>query len=103
MFSDRKKKKVDPFEEMRKKSMKAWVKEQKDFDNRLYQADLKNARMNKQVIKKAEDLRKEDLMVTDEDQIHFDFLYEAKQKKQEKLNKKYQLIETQFINGAIKA
>lgn len=77
-MSDKRKKKVDPFEEMRKKSMKAWVKEQKDFDNRLYQADLKNDRMNNKVIKKAEDLRKEDLMVTDEDQIDFHYLYDAK-------------------------
>jgi hypothetical protein len=67
MLSDKKKKKVDPFEEMRKKSMRSWVKEQKDFDNRLYQADLKNDRMNNKMVKKADDLRKEDLMVTDED------------------------------------
>lgn len=75
MFSDKKKKKVDPFEEMRKKSMKAWAKEQKDFDNKLYQADLKNDRLANKMVKKPEDLRKEDVMVTDEDMIHFDYLY----------------------------
>jgi hypothetical protein len=52
---------------MRKKSMKAWAKEQKAFDNRIYQADLKNEKMANKVVKKAEDLRLEDLMVTDED------------------------------------
>jgi hypothetical protein len=85
MFSDKKKKKVDPFEEMRKKSMRSWVKEQKDFDNRLYQADLKNDRNQGKMVKKADDLRKEDLMVTDEDQIHFDYLYRAREQKINKL------------------
>lgn len=62
---------------MRKKSMKAWAKEQKAFDNRIYQADLKNEKMANKVVKKAEDLRLEDLMVTDEDQINFEFLDKA--------------------------
>ena len=74
MFGLKSSKVIDPYEEMRKKSAKQWLKEQKAFDQKIYQQDLKNDRAANKVVKKADDLMIEDIVVTDEDLIDFDFL-----------------------------
>ncbi len=56
------------------KTSKQWLKEQKAFDQKIYQQDLKNDRAANKVVKKADDLMIEDIVVTDEDLIDFDFL-----------------------------